>query len=312
MLTRLQDRIETARMSAASGPKKPPLRGRSTIRRNGSVTGATGQISRAIKRWSFDPKPELARLEASYFVGISAVDRAEEFAASSKASGKFTPEGVRDHVLNFALKNLVPDLHKARMTIKRVRAEVAERKSRLKIETPFFGDVASAMRRREIRDFLRAMDAAQQAEYFASRGDNLSAEVLDAVIEMEPEFSGVSLERHGQLRQRALSTLYGPETAEIAELEEAVSVAEMAVELARDEVRLEIGGIPPNEFDALAAPIEAKHAAPWLRRRNGTIHLVDMERRVERVPSDEELATGILADNYDAYRNAQTAVPTVE
>jgi len=43
-------------------------------------------------------------------------------------------------------------------------------------------------------------------------------------------------------------------------------VAESVVEIARDELRLEIGGIDKQKWDELAAPIEAKHAAPWATR----------------------------------------------
>ena len=52
------------------------LKGRSTIRRNGSATGATGTTARVIKRWGFDPQPNttLARLEDTYLTGLDAFD----------------------------------------------------------------------------------------------------------------------------------------------------------------------------------------------------------------------------------------------
>ena len=36
-----------------------------------------------------------------------------------------------------------------------------------------------------------------------------------------------------------------------------------------DEVRLEVGVHDENKFNEMAAPIEAKHDATWLRRRKG-------------------------------------------
>jgi hypothetical protein len=43
-----------------------------------------------------------------------------------------------------------------------------------------------------------------------------------------------------------------------------------------------VGGIDKQEWDALAAPIEQRHAAAWLRRRGDAVHVVDLDRRVER------------------------------
>jgi hypothetical protein len=286
-------------------------KGRNTIRRGGSVTGATGQTSRMIKRWRFDPKPDttLARLEAAYMSGLDAVDRIEERAAINKTSGKFTREGARDDVLRYALNELVPGLHKARMAIRRARAEVAERRSKLKIEGPDKSDVAAAFRRMEARTFLREMKEAAQLKYFAQYGDDLPSEVAAAVLEMPPEFCGVPKSRHDLLTQRTLAARHGSEMADIAELEEAIAAAESAVETGRDEVRLEVGGIDKQKWNELAAPIEARHAAPWLRRRGAEVHVVDLERRVERPPTDEELATGILASTHDEYLREQATAP---
>jgi hypothetical protein len=76
-------------------------------------------------------------------------------------------------------------------------------------------------------------------------------------------------------------------------------------------LRLEVGGIDKQKFDELAAPIEAKHSAAWLRHRGTEVHVVDLERRVERPPTDEELATGIFAANHDEYMKKQATVPAV-
>lgn len=285
-----------------------PLKGRNTIRKGGSVTGATGQTSRIIKRWRFDPKPNtmLARLEAAYLSGLDAVDLIEERKRIASTDGKLTPDGVKDDALTFALKQLVPNLHRARMTIKRAKAEVADRKAKLKVEGPDKTDIAAAFRRMEARVFLRDMTEAAQLKYFAQHSDNLPKEVEAAVLEMPPEFSGVPKSRHDFLTQRALAARHGSEIADLSELEEAIATAQDVVEIARDEVRLEVGGIDKQKWDELAAPIEARHAAPWLRRRGADVHVVDLERRVERKPSEEELAIGIFANTHDEYLREQT------
>jgi hypothetical protein len=76
---------------------------------------------------------------------------------------------VKDDALKFAMSDLVPSLHRARTTIKKAKVEVAERKSKLKVEGPDKSDVAGAFRRMEIRTFLREMKGNDQKNYFAPR-----------------------------------------------------------------------------------------------------------------------------------------------
>ena len=289
-------------------------KGRQTIRKGGSLTGTHGPVSRAIKLWPFKPQPNtmLARLETAYMSGLDAVDRIEARTRSNAASGKFTAAGVKDDALKFALNELVPALHRARMTIKKAKAEVAERKSRLKVEGPDKSDVAGAFRRMEVRTFLREMKSDDQTLYFANHGDNLPVEVAVAILEMPPEFCGVPKSRHDLMATRALEAQHGPEIVEISELEEAIAAAESAVETGRDEVRLEVGIHDPAKFNELATPVEAKHDAPWLRRSKNSsgaeeIRVVDLDRKVERPATPEEIENGIEYRDYDAYMKGKAA-----
>ena len=145
-------------------------KGSLTIRKGGSLTGHHGPVSRPVKLWPFNSKPNttLARLETAYMSGLDAVDRIEARTRSNAASGKFTPEGVKDDALKFAISDLVPSLHKARTTIKKAKAEIAERKAKLKVEGPDKSDLAGAVRRTEIRNFLRAMKGNDQKNFLCS------------------------------------------------------------------------------------------------------------------------------------------------
>ena len=88
--------------------------GLQTIRKGGALTGNHGPVSRPVKLWTFDSKPNtaLARLESAYMSGLDAVDRIEARTRSNAVSGKFTSEGVKDDALKFALGDLVPTLHR--------------------------------------------------------------------------------------------------------------------------------------------------------------------------------------------------------
>src|SRR5262249_44560204 len=167
------------------------------------------------------------------------------------------------------------------------------------------------MRRQEIRTFLRHLDDDKREAWFRDGGDTIAAEVEEAVVEMPPELSGVAKSRHGLLTQDAWRAQHGPELAEIADLENAVEAAESAVEAARDEVRKECGVADIAKFNELAAAVEAKHAAPWLRRRNWNgkeqVNVVDLEAKVERPATPDEIERGVFYANFEDFTNKRSA-----
>lgn len=156
------------------------------------------------------------------------------------------------------------------------------------------------------------MKPEDQSKYFATQADNLSNDVAMAILEMPPEFSGVPKSRHDVLSKSALDARYGPEIAEIADLEEAIAAAESAVETGRDEVRLEAGALDERKFNELTAPIEAKHDAPWLRRTKTSsgaeeTRVVDLDRGVERPATPEEIESGIEYRDHAHYMEGKAA-----
>jgi hypothetical protein len=70
-------------------------------------------------------------------------------------------------------------------------------------------------------------------------------------------------------------------------------------------VRLEVGVHDQRKFNELAAPVEAKHVAPWLKRglQDGVevIRVVDLEKGVERLATPAEIESGVYFKNYDDY-----------
>jgi hypothetical protein len=98
-----------------------------------------------------------------------------------------------------------------------------------------------------------------------------------------------------QLIDRALEAQHGEKIAELKELERAIEAAESAVEAGRDEIRLEAG-------------IFQKASAPWLRKQKllgeseEKIYVVDLDRRVERPATPEEIENGVYAEDFEAYK----------
>jgi hypothetical protein len=84
------------------------------------------------------------------------------------------------------------------------------------------------------------------------------------------------------------------------------------VEAALEEVRVEAGVLNERDFNDLPASMEQRPAAPWLRHRkdaSGTeeIRGVDLERRVERLATAEEIERGVFYENYDEYQKGKAA-----
>jgi hypothetical protein len=280
-------------------------KGRQTIRKSGG---------RRTRLWELgDSKNSTVKqLEAAYLVGLGAMDRVEARHAANKADSRFTPDGVRDDLRKFVLSGAVPALHQGRTTIAKARAEVAERRSKLKVEGPDKTDVAAAFRRMEIRTRLNNMKPDELTNYFARYGDNLPTEIAQAVTELPAEYSGVPQSRHDLLTERALNAQYGDAIAEIKEIEQAIEAAESSVEAARDEVRLEVGIHDPAKFNELAAPVEAKQDAPWLRRHQNSsgaeeIVVVDLDRGVERPATQNEIERGIFYNDFEHYKEGKAA-----
>jgi hypothetical protein len=251
------------------------MKGRGVIRRNTFVSDSAGSTSKFIRHWPFEAKPgsTLAALERSYLGAFEAVDATEDYIKTVQAAKKFTAEGIRDEIQKYVFGNPVPSLHRSRLLIRKARAEATERKSRLKLQPPDKSDLVGAVLRREIRDRLTAMDSSAQRALFVGFGDNVPANIVQAVLEMPQALSCVSRDQYERLNSRALTALHGEEGNDIAELEEGIEIAEAAVEAAREEIRGEVrtdqGAIISGpDFDRLTAPFEPKSGIPWLRRHD--------------------------------------------
>jgi hypothetical protein len=298
----------------------PLPKGRMTIRRSvathlagNPMIPVDGRENRRIRLWEFDAKPgtTLARLEAAYLAGIDAVDKIGEHKAKALASGSYTAQGANDAVLHFAINNLVPTLTESRNSVKAAKQVVATLRDKIKLQPRDKTDVVGFLERQEIRSWLKSMPDDQRSSYLSSNIDHLDSTIALAIMEARPDMGIAPASVRTAIFDRALEAQHGEAVAELRELEAAIVVAESAVETGRDEVRLEAGVMDPREFDRLAAPIEARHSAPWLRKfnENGTDVvrvIIPGKNHSPQIATPEELATGLFANSLDEY-NARTA-----
>jgi hypothetical protein len=287
-----------------ASPTKPL--GRMHIRAKGGINQTN---SKMIGLWTTPTKPgtTLERLKKAYLTGIESLDAIQAKAHEHAAGGRYTPEGVRQATLQSALHGPVPALYRARRDIKLAKAERDALRSKITMQKADKTDVVSAMLRAEMRDWLRAKPQAERDAYITKNLDKLDPQMVLAVTEVPVEMTGIAGTHRDLLVERAFEAQHGETIAEIRELDRGIERAESSVEASRDEVRKE-AGVDEKTFDELAATIEAKEPAAWLRRKPGSeeVRVVDLERGVERQPTPEELASGIEATTLDEF-NARRA-----
>jgi hypothetical protein len=286
--------------------------GRRTIRSSKPGSKSEGPV---VGLWDIKPKPgsRAEALQRVYLDSLSAVDQAEARKASALASGKLTPDGVKSDLLTFGAQKLAPVLYRGRQVVEAAKREVADKRSQIKLQPADKTDLAGAMRRAELRDWLRNKSEADRSAYLREHAESLAPEIALAMLEMPAEVSGISQLQHSAMVDRVLEATHGEAISEIKQLERAIELAEKAVELGRGEIIKESES-SVDDFNAIAEPFEARSDAPWLKKfiENGQEVVRTFEwnpatkNGAWRIPTDEQLAVGIVAESHDQYLNLKS------
>jgi hypothetical protein len=109
-----------------------------------------------------------------------------------------------------------------------------------------------------------------------------------------------------------LEVEHGPALQELREIEQAIEVAESAVEAGMEEVRLEAGVLDVQKWNEMAAPYKARVFVPWLQKYGSDIKVapIDLENPrpcSARNATPEEIETGRYFANFDEYKAANAA-----
>jgi hypothetical protein len=237
------------------------MRSRATIRR----AGMSARGARLIEPWVFEeakPNTLLAGVEKAFFDALAAVDALEDRKTEAVQSGRFTSEGIASDALQFAAGILAPKLKRAKQVLDRARSEVASRRAKLTLPVDKT-DVYGLYRRAELRTYLRGLPEKDRRAIGANI-ENLDPEMALAISEMPAALSGMLESDHQQLLDRALQTKHGDAIGEIADLEEAIKIAEGALVAARETLGEDVGGIA--KLDEAAKPYEEQLGVLWLRK----------------------------------------------
>jgi len=287
-------------------------KGRQHVRAGAPGDVRDGRQNRRIGAWEFTPKQNttLEKLEKSFLASLVAVDQVTHRRDEAIKSNRFTPDGVGQDVLQFALKDVVPVLGRARATVRQAKSEAETLREKTKLRSIDTSDAWRCGLMLRSLDAFRAMSQKERDELTRSP-EKLDPIMVDAILSAPASLSGVSPTHRQQLVDRAMQAEHGPALAELTTLEQAIAVAETAIESAREEVRAETGITDRNQFDQLAAPVEQKTSAAWLKpvtrfadggaAHNGKVSVIDLERKIERPATEAEIETGVYAKDFAEY-----------
>ncbi len=284
--------------SNKTAAERAGLLGRRTIRKGPPGGKAT---SPTVGFWDLNVRPGSTahRLEDVYLKALGTVDSAEARRAAAVQSAKFTSEGIKADVLQYGASQLARVLKKGKAQIAAAKREAAELRAKIKPPAADRSDVVGAMLRAEMRSFVKNHP---DRDGYLRDLDKLSPEMALALREVPPELSSISPLQHSALLEKSLAAAHPEAIAEVTELERAISLAEKAADLARDEIARE-AETDRLHFDEIAKPFEERSGAEpvWLRKMTEggqevlRAFVVEGKNAYFRVPTKEQLETGIVA-----------------
>jgi hypothetical protein len=206
--------------------------------------------------------------------------------ADLRSKGKLTPAGIREALAEDARKAVEP-FKRLEHEVARVRAAAQERRTKFVPRVSDPNDIAASLARQEIRSYLRSI--ASDAAIIAL--SNKDPAVVEAILTAPAYLSGLTAEVYGAIAESYATAKHGPEIEELADLDEAATLAEAVVKLGLVEVKA-AGEFNDQEFDGVLREVAAI-VDPDEQRKTDAQH-----NPVEK-PDPAQLAAVIKSLNYN-------------
>lgn len=197
--------------------------------------------------WNSVENPILQKLEAEvYQASLDASDRLQRKKEELIATGRYTPAGIKDELRQFSATNVKPALERAKAELETAQRQIAERRGKVKAvpqpATP--DDAVTTLKKMEARTVLRGMSRRELVNVLA--GPNPDPVFVQAALESAPHMvANINPSLRAHLEQSAIETKFGPQIAELDDLEKAVSDAQRAASVVAADVTRELQGIAP-------------------------------------------------------------------
>jgi hypothetical protein len=235
---------------------------------------------------------------------------AEEIAKDADRS----PQGRRKGLVEALQKGFARDLRDACKPLDAIKSQIDQLQARIKsrpVHSPNPTDVAGLLSallegqdRKEIRQIIRDLPPAERSAMVFTSTD---PRIVEAVLQMPSEMSGLPPDRYEALEKIYTEKNFAPELQKKAVLEELVAQVEGVHALARGEMQRTLG-LDDHQFDQMMKPIELKLNAPWLKRDGDSVRVITPGGvTAAHDASADELRDGVYYENFEAYRQARAA-----
>ena len=237
-----------------------PIEGRATFKATKEQIGF----------WTFGGEHDnshLGRLRENYLDLVAIGDRLSAETASVHADDRLTDVGKREALAN-AVTKYARTIKRGRLAVEAAERGIAERKESTRPKPSDPTDIAGALRRQELRAWLRGLSADDRAAALKTP----NAETVQAIVEMPAEVSGTNPAYYERMLEAAIENGNPGTQKELTELGEALETTRRALEVATGNVR-QIAGIPPSQFDGWLNQNAGKDGEP-----RAVVGLVNGER----------------------------------
>jgi hypothetical protein len=237
---------------------------------------------------------------------VDALGSAEAFAdhkSTLARDGRMTPRGQQEALRESLTSTFGKQWAKAKAPIAKARAEIQTRRAALTVKAVDKTDMAAALERQEIRQWIRSLDIGVRQSVVASSSDR---RILQAALSAPPELSGIANPKAAaEIEDRYIELTYPSELTSIAAADAVVAEAEMAVAVARNELRSVVDiDMHPHDFDELMRPIETHK--PWITSDRKQVVEISSDGKVSyRLATETDLANGVQYKDLADFQAAQ-------
>lgn len=200
---------------------------------------------------------DLAGIHTMFETALSFIPVPQMQKAEIEKPGTLNANGVSMALRQGLAKGIVPELRRMSRTInERIAATETARSSLGKLNADK-SDVTGALLRQEIRAYLRGLSDADRMRALTDKPDPT---MVTAALEAPDALSGLNAQTRAHVQQAHVKANHGTELQAIDDRQEALGLAQAAVEMAVREVRTIVGMSPP-EFAEWFSGSDVRRAA---------------------------------------------------
>ncbi|AWI58629.1 hypothetical protein [Sinorhizobium fredii] len=169
------------------------------------------------------------RITAALDGPIMAIDRLEAKLADLRKSDRFSATGMAEEMKAFASKDTATVIRKAGHVVDDVREGLQRSKAKMKVPKPDKSDVAGAILRMDVRNWLKSLNRGELAAVLMAK--DAAEEILLAAYEVPPAMIGSDKEFMDSIQERLLEIHHAPVLKQIAEIDEAITLANNVIQV---------------------------------------------------------------------------------